>query len=65
MITLNQNLPTSTLLDVKIGDHVNDGSSKSGVVDAINITESDEYLQFLFKLANDVEIEIRKLKQIC
>ncbi|PWS28756.1 hypothetical protein DHW03_02630 [Pedobacter yonginense] len=65
MISINQNIPTSTLLDVKVGDEVDNGAGKAGEVSKINITETDEYLQFLFGLNNGQEIEIRKLKQIC
>jgi len=65
MISINKNLPTSDLLDVKVGDEVDNGAGKEGQVSVIHVTETDEYLQFLFGLENGQEIEIRKLKQIC
>lgn len=65
MINVNKNLPTSTLLEIKVTDQIDNGEGKCGEVSVINIQETDEYLIFLFGLSNGSEIEIRKLKQIC
>jgi len=61
---VNNTLPTSTLLDVKIGDYL-ESENLSGEVSEIDIQETDEYLMFLFLLDNSKEIIVRKLKQIC
>jgi len=64
MIIVNENVPTSNLLEIKVGDQINN-EGKSGTVEIINLHETDEYLLFLFGLTNGLEIEIRKLKQVC
>ncbi|RBQ03118.1 hypothetical protein [Pedobacter miscanthi] len=64
MITVNDQLPTSTLLELKIGEDITDGNTLSGKISAIEISETDEFLMFLFQLENSHMI-IRKLKQVC
>ncbi|RZK16795.1 MAG: hypothetical protein EOO86_14080 [Pedobacter sp.] len=61
---VNDQLPTSTLLEIKIGDHI-ERDTISGQVSKIDIQETDEYLQFLFNMDSDKQIVIRKLKQVC
>ncbi|PWS33153.1 hypothetical protein [Pedobacter paludis] len=64
MIIVDENVPTSNLLEIKVGDQINN-EGKSGAVEIINLHETDEYLLFLFGLTNGLEIEIKKLKQVC
>lgn len=63
-MTVNDQLPTSTLLEIKIGDHI-ERNTISGKVLEIEIQETDEYLQFLFILNSAQQIVVRKLKQVC
>ncbi|WP_025143564.1 hypothetical protein [Pedobacter jeongneungensis] len=63
MITLNDQLPTSTLLELKVGDDISNGN-QSGKIKNIEISETDEFLMFLFQLENN-HIIIKKLKQVC
>jgi hypothetical protein len=64
MITVNDSLPTSTLLELKAGDEITDGNNQSGNIKSIEISETDEFLMFLFQLESD-HIIVRKLKQVC
>jgi len=64
MITVNDNLPTSTLLELKVGDEITDDKDKSGAIKSIEISETDEFLMFLFHLESK-HIVIKKLKQVC
>ncbi|NII82604.1 MULTISPECIES: hypothetical protein [unclassified Pedobacter] len=64
MITINDKLPTSTLLDLKVGDEITNGNDQSGKIKNIEISETDEFLLFLFQLENN-KIIIKKLKQVC
>ena len=61
---VNDQLPTSTLLEIKIGDHI-ERDTIYGKVLKIDIQETDEYLQFIFYLDSAKLIVIRKLKQVC
>ncbi|MEH3112518.1 hypothetical protein [Pedobacter terrae] len=61
---LSDKLPTSTLLELKVGDEIINGHGLSGIIEKIEISETDEFLSFRFVLAHG-EIEVRKLKQIC
>jgi len=61
---LNNKLPTSTLLDLKVGDEISNDHGLNGIIEKIEISETDEFLSFRFILANG-EIEVRKLKQVC
>ncbi len=65
MLNVNDQLPTSTLLAVKVGAEIKSDQDISGMVKHIEIEETDEFLQFLFVLDNDALISVRKLKQIC
>ncbi|RQO68416.1 hypothetical protein DBR40_19410 [Pedobacter sp. KBW01] len=64
MITVNNQLPTSTLLELKTGDAIKNENNQSGVIELIEITETDEFLMFRFVLTEG-EISVRKLKQVC
>lgn len=63
MIAVNDQLPTSMLLELKIGDVISNGN-QSGIIQNVEISETDEFLMFRFVLAHG-EIEVRKLKQVC
>lgn len=65
MIIVNNQLPTSTLLEIKISNEITDDNGIFGVVEDIDIQETDEYLQFFFKLDSGAQIAVRKLKQVC
>lgn len=65
MIAINDNIPTSTLLDIKIGDEIIESSGLSGVVANIAIKETDDYLQLIFGLQEGGEIIAKKLRQVC
>jgi hypothetical protein len=64
MTIINDNLPTSTLLEIKVGEVITDGKGQSGTVKSIEISETDEFLMFLFQLETS-NIIIKKLKQVC
>ncbi|KRT13224.1 hypothetical protein ASU31_25840 [Pedobacter ginsenosidimutans] len=64
MTIINDNLPTSTLLEINVGEVITDGKDQSGTVKSIEISETDEFLMFLFQLETSYII-VKKLKQIC
>ncbi|TCD28248.1 hypothetical protein EZ456_06050 [Pedobacter psychrodurus] len=64
MTIINDNLPTSTLLELKVGDEITDGNNQSGTIKSIEISETDEFLMFLFQLEGSHNI-VKKLKQVC
>lgn len=64
MTIINHNLPTSTLLDLKVGDEITNGNDRSGTIKNIEISETDEFLMFLFQLETSYII-VKKLKQVC
>ena len=61
---LNDNVPTSVLLDVKPGDEIAT-TEISGRVQEIEIQETDDYLLFIFTLQSTKEVMIKKLRQVC
>ncbi|GGH04522.1 hypothetical protein [Pedobacter zeae] len=63
-IFVSDKLPTSTLLELKVGDLINNNQDLSGTIQKIKISETDEFLMFCFVLAHG-EIEVKKLKQVC
>ena len=63
MTTVSDSLPTSTLLDLKVGNEISD-NQHSGIIKSIKISETDEFLMFLFQLEHK-NIIVKKLKQIC
>ena len=65
MTFLNDNIPTSTLLEIKVGDTISDDSGLSGVVVNIAIQETDEFLMLIFGLQEGGEIKAKKLRQVC
>ena len=64
MITVNDSLPTSTLLELKVGDMISNSNDPSGPIKNIEISETDEFLLFIFQLEGR-HIIIKKLKQVC
>lgn len=64
MKIISNDLPTSTLLELKVGDEITDGNTQSGTIKNIEISETDEFLMFLFQLEGS-HIIVKKLKQIC
>jgi len=65
MTVLNDNIPTSTLLEIKVGDTISDDSGLSGVVVNIAIQETDEFLMLIFGLQEGGMIKAKKLRQVC
>ncbi|WP_090762927.1 hypothetical protein [Pedobacter soli] len=63
-IFVHDKLPTSTLLELKVGDLISNGHDISGHIEKIEISETDEFLMFRFVLPAG-EITVRKLKQVC
>ncbi|MFF5384265.1 hypothetical protein [Pedobacter suwonensis] len=61
---LSDKLPTSILLELKVGDEISNDHGLSGIIEKMEISETDEFLMFLFVLPKG-EIEVRKLKQVC
>lgn len=50
MIRINDDTPTETLQDVKVGDMVTDGFSKTSSVESINISDDGLYRVYQFYL---------------
>lgn len=50
MIRLNQNTPREVLNEIKKGDLVTDTFSKTGLVEAINISDDGLYKRYEFTL---------------
>ncbi|MBO9674862.1 MAG: hypothetical protein J7577_15550 [Sphingobacteriaceae bacterium] len=63
-VFVHDKLPTSTLLELKLGDLIHNDQDLSGTIEKIEISETDEFLMFRFILPGG-EIEVRKLKQVC
>lgn len=64
MKIISNDLPTSTLLELKVGDEITDGNTQSGTIKNIEISETDEFLMFIFQLEGS-HIIFKKLKQVC
>ncbi|MDY0904102.1 hypothetical protein [Pedobacter sp. CFBP9032] len=65
MILVNDNLPTSMLLDIKVGDTILNDKGLSGVVVNIAIQETDDFLMLIFGLQEGGQITTKKLRQVC
>ncbi|WP_412468840.1 hypothetical protein [Pedobacter sp. KLB.chiD] len=64
MTILSDSLPTSTLLELKAGDAIKKADGQTDTIKSINISETDEFLMFLFQLESS-HIIVKKLKQVC
>lgn len=64
MKIISNDLPTSTLLEIKVWEVITDGKGQPGTVKNIEISETDEFLMFNFQLEGN-HIIIKKLKQVC
>lgn len=60
MIRLNDDTTIDLLTDIKIGDMVTDTFSKTGLVEAINITDDGLYRVFEFTLVTGRVITLRR-----
>lgn len=60
MIRLNNETPTETLQDVKIGNMVTDTFSKTGLVEEIEIDDDGLYRVYTFHLVTGRSITIKK-----
>jgi len=65
MLKINNNTPTSDLLNIKVNDDLINENNLFGKVKAIDIIDTDEFWLFTFKLQNNQQIEIKKIKNIC
>lgn len=65
MTLINDMVPTSTLLEIKVGDTINNDNGLSGVVVNIAIQETDDFLKLIFGLQEGGEIITKKLRQVC
>lgn len=50
MIRINNETPIETLQDIKVGDMVTDGFSKTGIVEALETTDDGLYKLYEFHL---------------
>jgi len=64
IISIDKNIPTSNLLNVKVGSIITDNILR-GTVKDIQITDTDEFWLFIFYLEEGNQIEIKKIKNIC
>ena len=65
MILINDNLPTSTLLEIKVGDTIVDDRGLSGIVVNIATQVTDDFLMLIFGLQEGGQIITKKLRQVC
>ncbi len=60
MIRINADTPTETLQDIKIGDLVTDGFSKTSLVEKISITDDGLYRVYEFNLITGRTILVKR-----
>ncbi|MCZ4222465.1 hypothetical protein [Pedobacter rhodius] len=65
MVIINENTPTSALLEIKKGVLIGNEKGASGTVEEVEIKDNDEFWLFIFHLKNGKQIDIRKVKNIC
>lgn len=63
--TVDENTPTSDLLEIKQNTLIADNTGTSGLVEKVEVANTDEFWLFTFYLADGKQIEIRKIKNIC
>ncbi len=59
MIRINAETPIETLLEIKKGDFITDGFSKTGIVEFLEKEDRDVYQEFRFTLTTGSIIYIR------
>ncbi|QPH40410.1 hypothetical protein [Pedobacter endophyticus] len=64
MVIVNEDTPTTSLLDLQAGHQISNGLI-NGTISQIDIQETDSYLMFLFLLDNEQEITVKKIRQVC
>jgi len=60
MIRINDELSTSDLQDVKIGDLITDGFSKTGLVESIEVVDDGLYRIYMFSLVTGRTIILKR-----
>lgn len=60
MIRINDDTPIDVLQDIKIGDMVTDGFSKTSLVESIDISDDGLYRVYEFNLITGRVITIKK-----
>ena len=60
MIRINEDTPIETLQDIKIGDMVTDGFSKTSLVESIEVTDDGLYRIYTFNLITGRTIETKR-----
>jgi len=65
MLLIDDNTPTSTLLEIKKGHLIGDEKGVTGSVEKVEISNDDALWLFVFHLTDGNQIEITKIKNIC
>jgi len=65
MLLIDNNTPTSTLLEIKKNDLIEDEKGVYGTVEKVEINNDDAFWLFIFRLTDGSQIEIKKIKNIC
>lgn len=65
MLLIDNNTPTSTLLEIKKNDRIEDEKGVYGTVEKVEINNDDAFWLFIFQLTDGSQIEIKKIKNIC
>ena len=60
MIRINDDTPTEILQDIKVGDLVTDGFSKTSIVESIAISDDGLYRVYEFNLITGRTIEAKR-----
>ncbi len=60
MIRINNETPVATLQEIKVGDMVTDGFSKTGLVEGIEIVDDGLYKIYEFHLTTDRIISTKR-----
>ncbi|WP_113652024.1 hypothetical protein [Pedobacter namyangjuensis] len=60
MIRINDETPTETLQEVKVGDMITDGFSKTGRVESVEIEDDGLYKVYEFYLNTDRVISTKR-----
>lgn len=65
MLLIDNNTPTSTLLEIKKGHLIGNEKGIYGTVEKVEINNDDAFWLFIFHLTDGDQIEIKKIKNIC
>jgi len=65
MKILNDNIPTSELTQIEVGDSISNGIGTFGEVEAIKFENGDGFWEFTFSLVGGGFIRVRKARTTC